>query len=50
MEFTIQNEAREVTTSGYTVQLMLDVDRNLLMFPPSFYCEFLERWRNGGLA
>ena len=50
MEFTIQNEAREVATTGYTVQLMLDADRNLLMLPPPFYRDFLDRWRKGGLA
>ena len=50
MEFTIQNEAREVTTTGYTVQLMLDADRNLLLLPPPFYRAFLDRWRRGGLA
>jgi acyl-CoA thioester hydrolase len=50
MEFILRNEAREVTTTGYTVQLMLDADRNLLMLPPPFYREFLDRWRKGGLA
>ena len=50
MEFILRNEAREVTTTGYTVQVMLDADRNLLMLPPPFYREFLDRWRKGGLA
>jgi len=50
MEFILRNEAREVTTTGYTVQLMLDADRNLLMLPPGFYREFLDRWRKGELA
>jgi acyl-CoA thioester hydrolase len=50
MEFILRNEAREVTTTGYTVQMMLDADRNLLMLPPPFYREFLDRWRNGGLT
>ena len=30
--------------------MMLDADRNLLMLPPPFYREFLDRWRNGELA
>ncbi len=50
MEFILRNEAREVATTGYTVQLMLDADRNLLMLPPPFYREFLDRWRKGALA
>jgi acyl-CoA thioester hydrolase len=50
MEFILRNEAREVTTTGYTVQVMLDADRNLLMLPPPFYREFLDRWRKGALA
>ncbi len=50
MEFVLRNEAREVTTTGYTVQVMLDADWNLLMLPPPFYREFLDRWRKGGLA
>ena len=50
MEFTIRNEAREVTTTGYTVQMMLDAGRNLLLLPPPFYREFLDRWRKGELA
>lgn len=50
MEFVIRNEAREVTTTGYTVQMMLDTGRNLLMLPPPFYREFLDRWRTGALS
>ena len=50
MEFILRNEAGEVTTTGYTVQMMLDADRNLLMLPPPFYREFLDRWRKGELA
>lgn len=50
MEFILRNEAREVTTTGYSVQMMLDADWNLLMLPPPFYREFLDRWRKGGLA
>jgi acyl-CoA thioester hydrolase len=50
MEFTLRNEAGEVTTKGYTVQMMLDIDRNLLLLPPPFYRDFLDRWRKGALA
>lgn len=50
MEFIVRNEDGEITTTGYTVQMMLDADRNLLMLPPPFYGEFLDRWRKGALA
>ena len=50
LEFVLRNEAREVATTGYTVQMMLDAERNLLMLPPPFYREFLDRWRKGELG
>ena len=50
MEFILRNEAGEVTTTGYTVQMMLDAERNLLMLPPPFYREFLDRWWKGELG
>ena len=49
-EFILRNEAGEVTTTGYTVQMMMDAEHNLLLSPPDFYRDFLARWREGGLA
>ena len=46
-EFVIKNEKGRMTTSGYTVQMMLDMEDNILMVPPSFYKEFLEKWKKG---
>jgi len=48
-EFIIRNSAGEVTTTGYTVQLFVDTDNELMMFPPDFYQEFLDRWKAGEL-
>lgn len=48
-EFIIRNGAGEVTTTGYTVQLFVDTDQELMMFPPDFYARFLERWKAGAL-
>ena len=49
-EFILRNAAGEVTTSGYSVQLLLDSEENLLMLPPPFYENFRDRWQTGELA
>ena len=49
-EFVIRNAAQEVTTTGYTVQMMLDPQQNIMLIPPPFVQEFRERWRRGELS
>ncbi len=49
-EFVIRDGEGRVATTGYTVQMMMDPDKNILLVPPEFYLEFLQRWRNGELA
>ncbi len=49
-EFILRNAAGEVTTSGYTVQLLLDKQDNVLMVPPPFYEQFRQRWQVGELG
>ena len=46
-EFVIKNGEGRMTTSGYTVQMMLDMEENILMVPPPFYKAFLEKWKKG---
>jgi len=48
-EFTLRNSNGEVTTTGYTVQLLMDQEQNVLLLPPPFYEEFRQRWRSGEL-
>ena len=48
-EFTIRSSKGEVATTGYTVQVMLDLEDNLFMVPPPFYMEFCNRWKAGEL-
>jgi acyl-CoA thioester hydrolase len=48
-EFIIRNQGGNITTTGYTVQMMLDREENILLIPPPFYREFLDRWRAGAL-
>ncbi|MEA3543682.1 MAG: acyl-CoA thioesterase [Thermodesulfobacteriota bacterium] len=48
-EFILRNEAGEVTTTGYSVQLLMDQEQNVLLLPPPFYAEFRQRWQVGEL-
>ena len=49
-EFVIRNQAQEVTTTGYTVQMMLDPLQNVMLIPPPFVHEFRERWLAGEIS
>lgn len=48
-EFNIRNGNAELVTSGYTVQMMLDLDGNILVVPPPFYTAFCNKWKAGQL-
>jgi acyl-CoA thioester hydrolase len=48
-EFILRNTVGEITTSGYSVQLLMDERQQVLMLPPPFYAEFRERWQTGSL-
>lgn len=48
-EFIIRNEQQQLVTSGYSVQMLLDRDHNLLVVPPLFYQQFLAKWKEGNL-
>ena len=48
-EFILRNSDGDVTTTGYSVQLMMDQDDNVLMVPPPFYDDFRRRWLAGEL-
>ena len=49
-EFIIRNCDGQVTTTGYTIQMMLDLNKKIRMIPPPFYRKFLERWKAGEIA
>ncbi|OVE77122.1 thioesterase [bacterium F16] len=48
-EFIIRNESGDIATRGYTVQLMLDTDFEVLLSPPAFYLDFCDKWKAGTL-
>jgi len=50
MEFVLRDAGGTVTTTGFTVQMMADMDGNTLMVPPPFFQAFVGRWRQGTLA
>ncbi|MDX9981319.1 MAG: acyl-CoA thioesterase [Lentisphaeria bacterium] len=50
VEFVIRNAAGETATTGYSVQLMLDRDFQLLVTPPPFFQDVCRRWQAGELA
>ena len=48
-EFIIRNRGAEITTTGYTVQMLLDPDMNIMLIPPPFLNTFFDRWKGGGI-
>ncbi len=48
-EFIVQDAEEETVTRGYSVQLMLTRDFEVLLAPPPFYQKFCERWKAGEL-
>ena len=48
-DFTILDDKKQVMARGYSVQLMVDKDKNLLFEWPAFTRVFLENWRQGKL-
>jgi acyl-CoA thioester hydrolase len=48
-EYIIRRDEKVVCT-GYTVQLMLDESFELLLSPPPFYEDFMEKWKKGLLV
>lgn len=49
-EFIIRDSSGAVTTTGYTIQMLLDRDNNLLLVPPPFMKTFREKWKIGEFA
>ena len=47
IEYLIWNSEGRLSTTGYTVQVLLDKDDQLLLIPPPFYQEFRRKWRAG---
>ena len=50
MEFIIRNSKGEVATNGYSIQLMLNLDGELLLAQPDCHRALCKRWLEGELA
>ena len=48
-EFNIRNSNCELSTTGYSVQMLLDTNGNILVTPPGFYEAFCRKWEAGEL-
>ncbi len=49
--YKIFNAQDELTTSGYSIQMIIDYQsRAVLMLPPPFFQAFLERWQQNKLT
>jgi len=48
-EFIIRNAAGVVTTTGYSVQMLLSPEGEILLTQPEFMRDFLRRWKEGRL-
>lgn len=48
-EYIIRDSKGDVMTTGYTIQVMLDLDKNLYMVSPPFFMEFCRKWKAGEL-
>ncbi len=49
-EFILRNAAGEITTTGYSVQLLMDQQQNVLVVAPPFFEDFRQRWQGGDLS
>ncbi|MCL2390579.1 MAG: acyl-CoA thioesterase [Endomicrobia bacterium] len=46
-EFRIYNQGNDIMTSGYSIQLMIDKDKGVLVNKPDFYEDICKKWRDG---
>jgi len=48
-EFIVHNADEKIVATGYSVQMMLDMDKRVMMIPAKFIVEIRDRWRKGTL-
>lgn len=49
-EFIIRNHEGQLATTGYSIQMLMDKEENVLLLHPPFLQQFLARWRLGELT
>jgi acyl-CoA thioester hydrolase len=45
--YTIKDQKGTIAATGYTVQVLTDINGTVLFVPPDWIQEFREKWRNG---
>ena len=48
-DFTVLNEQKQIMARGYTVQLLVDENKQVLFERPAFYEEICRLWKQGKL-
>lgn len=46
-EYIIRNPKNEIAATGFTVQMLLDTNFELLLTQPEYYKKFCDRWKAG---
>ena len=49
-EYAIRNSQKQLVCTGSTVQMMLNNQLEVLLTPPPFFADFLQRWKRGELV
>ena len=49
-EYILENSAGMVTATGYTVQLLTNIDQNILLARPVFVEDLCHRWMKGEIS
>jgi len=48
--YSLLNGDRQVCATGYTVQLLTDIDGSVVFIPPPWIKRFREKWQQGGFT
>lgn len=46
-EYEIYSSDNQLVTRGYTIQMMIDKEKNLLLVKPKFFEDFCNKWQQG---
>ena len=42
----INSKTKELAVTAYTIQLLMDEQRELMLVPPEYFYQFLQKWKN----
>jgi len=47
LSYLIKNQAQEIVATGYSVQMFIDAQREVMLEQPAFLHDFCRRWQSG---